>query len=272
MKRVFLHYNYNEETISVKRKITEILESNGVEITKQNPSLIVVIGGDGTMLSAIRKYYYKNIPFLGINTGNLGFLPTVCKDNLYEILELINSGKYRIPSYPLLKVDVETVKGEVITNYAFNEIVIKHLEPRLMKAKMFVNGKPFNYFAGDGFIISTPMGATGYAMWAGGVAMHCELPIYQITPLHPNDNSINSPLKSSLILPNETMLDFEINKAKYHEVLVACDGVRTTNDYIEKINVSISDKKVQIVRTLDYDYFQLYRNKIIDKKVKKDFF
>ncbi len=267
-----MHYNHNEQTVEVKRKIVDILTNNGFVVTKDNPDLIVTLGGDGTMLSAIRKYHYKNVPFLGINTGTLGFLPTVCRDELEKIVKILNDGEYRKQEYPLLQVNVKTVNGEEITNYAFNEIVIKHLEPRLMKAKLYIDNKPFNYFAGDGFIVSTPIGATGYAMWAGGVAMHCELPIYQLTPIHPNDNSVNSPLKSSLIVPDKTELDFDIEKGKYREVMVACDGVRTNNDYVDAIHVSVSDRKVNIIRTLDYDYFQLYRNKIIDKQVKKDFF
>ncbi len=272
MKKVQIHCNDNEETIMVKKQVSDFLNTNDFVITEDDPDLIVVLGGDGTMLSGIRKYYSKNIPFLGVNTGTLGFLPTVCRKDPEDVVTLLKSGDYTIKSYPLLKVDVETVQGEIITNYAFNEILIKHLEPRLMKAKMYINGKPFNYFAGDGFIISTPIGATGYAMWAGGVAMHCELPIYQLTPLNPNDNSVNSPLKSSLIMPNDTSLCFEITKAERREVMVACDGIRTTGDYVRSIKVSISDKTVKIIRQLDYDYFQLYRNKIIDKQVKHDFF
>ncbi len=272
MKRIQIHYNYNEQTLSVKRQVVELLKENGFEITSDDPELIVVIGGDGTMLSAIRKYYYKGVPFVGVNTGTLGFLPTICRTESEALIDILNSGEYRVQSYPLLQADVETVNGEIITRCAFNEILIKHLEPRLMKAKLYINDKPFNYFAGDGFIVSTPIGATGYAMWAGGVAMHCELPIYQLTPITPNDNSVNRPMKSSIILPEDTKLYFEIVKAEYREVMVACDGVRITGDYIKNIHINVSDKKVKIIRRLDYDYFQLYRNKIIDKQVKQDFF
>ncbi len=118
-----------------------------------------------------------------------------------------------------MKVQATTVNGDTLSSYAFNEILIKHLEPRLMEARMYINGKPFNYFTGDGFILSTPIGATGYAIWAGGVATHSELPVYQITPLNPNDNSVNRPLKASMVVPIDTVLDFKIVKQSAERLL-----------------------------------------------------
>ncbi len=137
-----------------------------------------------------------------------------------------------------------------------------------MEAKIFFDGKPFNYFTGDGFIVSTAIGATGYAIWAGGVATHSSLKLYQITPIHPNDNSVNRPLKTSMVVPLETVLSIDIVKAKKRKVIVACDGRNLTDDYISKINIKKSkNHKITILKTDEYDYFDLYKNKIIDKKI-----
>jgi NAD+ kinase len=219
------------------------------------------------MLSAIRMMRAMKVPFVGINTGTLGFLPSFHIDEIDRLIEVINTNTYNVQSYPLLKVICKTVNGQVIEKYAFNEILIKHLEPRLMEAMIYIDKEEFNYFTGDGFIISTPIGATGYAIWAGGVAMHSELPVYQLTPLNPNDNSVNRPLMSSIVLPIETSIDINIIKSNSREVIVACDGLKISNDYISEIHIMASHKAIEILRDKRYSYYDLYRRKIIDKNI-----
>ncbi len=267
MKRILIHHNDKKETIDVKQNLTEALIAHGFELTDENPDLIIVIGGDGTMLSAVREHRLQKIPFLGINTGSLGFLPSADPDDIDQVIEVISNENYQLQSYPLLEVKCRTVNGTIVSNYAFNEILINHIEPRLMEAKIYIDGKPFNYFTGDGFIISTPLGATGYAIWAGGVATHSELPVYQLTPIHPNDNSINRPLKTSMVVPIETEIDIEIIKAHSREVIVACDGIKVSNDFISELHIRASDREVSFLRIKDYSYFDFFKRKIIDKAV-----
>ncbi|MEA1976146.1 MAG: NAD(+)/NADH kinase [Bacillota bacterium] len=266
--RIFIHNNSKSESLKVKNELINFINKSELQIVKTNPELIIVIGGDGTMLSAIRKFRYKKIPFIGINTGTLGFLPSVLPKDIGKFIDIIKNKKYSKVHYPLLELTSETVNGEKISHYAFNEILIKHLQPKLMEAKISFNNKPFNYFTGDGFIISTAIGATGYAIWAGGVATHSSLELYQITPIHPNDNSVNRPLKTSMVVPIDTKLSIDVIKAKKRKVIVACDGYNVTDDYISKISIRKSkDHMITILKTDDYDYFDLYKNKIIDKKI-----
>lgn len=269
MRRILIHHNYKRESMAVKAKLLVLMAERGFQSVDEDPDVIVAIGGDGTMLSAVRDHRSKRTPFIGINTGSLGFLPNVRPDNMAGLLDALETHSYSIQSYPLLKVICKTVMGEQVESYAFNEILIKHLEPRLMEAKIFINGKPFNYFTGDGFIISTPIGATGYAIWAGGVATHSELPVYQLTPLNPNDNSINRPLKTSMVVPLETEIDFKIVKASSREVIVACDGCKVSNDYISELHIRASKREIRFLRLGEYDYFEFYKAKIIDKNISR---
>lgn len=267
MKRVLLHHNFKKESLKVKGKLVRKLVEANINIVEDNPDLVVVIGGDGTMLSAIRMMRQLKVPFVGINTGTLGFLPSFHINEIDSLIKVINQEHYILQSYPLLKVICKTVNGQVIEQYAFNEILIKHLEPRLMEAMIYIDKEEFNYFTGDGFIVSTPIGATGYAIWAGGVAMHSELPVYQLTPLNPNDNSVNRPLMSSIVLPIETSIDINIIKSNSREVIVACDGLKVSNDYISEIHIKASHKEIDILRDKKYSYYDLYRKKIIDKNI-----
>ncbi len=269
MKRILIHHNYKKDSMAVKRKLLELMAKRDFLSVDENPDVIVAIGGDGTMLSAVRDHRSKKVPFIGINTGSLGFLPNVRPDNITGLLDALDNHSYNIQSYPLLKVICKTVMGEEVASWAFNEILIKHLEPRLMEAKIFINGKAFNYFTGDGFIISTPLGATGYAIWAGGVATHSELPVYQLTPLNPNDNSINRPLKTSMVVPLETEIDFQVIKASSREVIVACDGCKVSNDYISELHIRASKREIRFIRLGEYDYFEFYKAKIIDKNISR---
>ncbi len=271
MKRILIHANYKKESLEARKILEKSIRKNGLKLSKENPDLILCIGGDGTMLSAIRKYRELNVPFVGLNTGTLGFLPGIDLKDIDTVAEKLKDGAYHVEEYPLLKVYCTTIRGESITGFAFNEVLIKHVSPRLMEAKVYINDKPFNYFTGDGFIVSTPIGTTGYAIWAGGVATHSSIKAFQITPLHPNDNSINRPMKTSMVVPLETKVDMNIVKAEKRKVIVACDGIKVSNDYISDIQVRASHEEIKILRLNEHDYFELYRTKIIDKQIKRSF-
>lgn len=272
MNRVLIHSNSRPVSRSVKEALVTLLEVHGKKIVDGDghPEVIVVIGGDGTMLSAIRKYKHLRVPYLGIDTGTLGFLTTIMPDHVERIFDVLDGKRHRVCSYPLLAVRIKTLGGEVYTEYAFNEMLLKHVEPKLMEAKIYVNDHPFNYFTGDGLIVSTPMGATGYAIWAGGAVVHSDLKVYQLTPLTPNDNSINRPISSSMIIPGETHLDVHVVNAHKRKVIVACDGIKLSNEYIEDIHIEVAkDLAIHVIRSDDFDYFDLFKRKIIDKNVQR---
>ncbi len=270
MNKVLIHHNTKADSMKVKKELIDLLESRGKAIVAVDPDVIIVVGGDGTMLSAIRKYKHLRIPFVGIDTGTLGFLTTIMPDNLEKIFDVLDKKNYRVMSYPLLMVNTKTLSGDVYTEFAFNEITIKHVEPKLMEAKVYLNAKPFNYYTGDGLIISTPMGATGYAIWAGGAVVHSDIPVYQITPLTPNDNSVNRPMSSTMIVPINTILDVNIIKAHKRKVIVACDGIKLSNEYIEDIHIKVAeDMTIDVIRSDEFDYFDLFKRKIIDKNIRR---
>lgn len=267
IKRVFVFHNKVKKSITVKNQVMNILRKHNFIITKNNPDLILVVGGDGTMLSAIRSHEELNVPFLGVNTGSLGFLPGLLPNEIDKLPELLSQEEHFYDEFPLLEVISTTISGKKIANYVFNEAVIKHYHPKMLEAHIYIDDKPFNYFTGDGLIFSTPIGTTGYAIWAGGAALHWNLPCYQITPLQPNDNRINRPLKNSIVIPADAKIRLKVVKAKYRSASVACDGLMASREYIEELEITTSQKKVRIIRGKKMSYYDLYRNKIIDKHI-----
>ena len=267
MNKIYLYYNNTAKTKRVKSDIIKILKKNNFILTKKDPDVILVIGGDGTMLNAIRHLQQKAGPFVGVNTGSLGFLPGVLPHEIDKLPEMLKSDHFITDELPLLEVVATTTAGKTLSGVAFNEINIRHFTPRLLEALLYFNGKPFNYFTGDGFIISTPVGATGYAIWAGAAAMHPSLKVYQVTPVHPNDNRINRPLKHSFVVPDDTKLTIEVIKPQRRTTMVSCDGEMFPENYLKTIEITRSQRKVKILKAKQDDYFDLFRNKIIDKNI-----
>lgn len=267
MKRIFVYSNKTKNSRHIKKEVITILEEAGFVVSKHAPDLIIVIGGDGTMLSSIRQFSKFNKPFLGVNTGTLGFLPGVLPFEIDKLPEMINNNCFELKEFPQIEVTSKTNKGEIIKKYAFNDVVIKHDKPTLMEALLYINNKPFNYFTGDGFIISTPVGTTGYAIWAGSSAVHYDLKAFHITPLNANDSRVNRPLKHSIVIPIDTQIDIRVIKAYKRNVQIACDGKNISDDYMAHISLKISDKLIKVLSSKEKDYFDHFRNKIIDKKI-----
>ncbi len=266
MKRILIHHNFKRASIAAKDKLIQLLNDASFDIVTEDPDLIVSIGGDGTMLNAIRKHRDKDKPFIGINTGSLGFLPTIASDDIEKFIDVIVGRDFYYDEYPLLKVTGETSKGESVSGYAFNEIVMKQADPRVMKAVIDIDDRRFNHFVGDGLIISTAIGTSGYAIWAGGAAMHPSLKGVQMLPINPNGNAIYSPLTTPIIVPLESKIDITIDNPKYSAIVVGCDGVKLSKYAMRHITVSQYDKPVRILRCEAFNYFALYKEKIIEKK------
>ncbi len=267
MKNILIHHNYKRETIKIKDRLIRLLNEEDINIVSKNPDLVVSIGGDGTMLNAIRKHFAEQVPFIGINTGSLGFLPTISSKNLNDFIDVIKNNMYTITKYPLLKVNVTTVKGEDLSCFAFNEVLIKQAEPRLMKATIAIDGQHFNDFTGDGLIVSTPVGSTGYAIWTNGAAIHPDVKCLQLVPMNPNDCAINHPVKTSIVLPERTIVGVKVKRPLYSAVVVGCDGVKVARHAAKSISVRIHDQPVQLLRCHPFNYFDLYSEKILLKKL-----
>lgn len=267
MQRIYVYTNRVKRSLQVKAQVMALLRKAGFVLTKSKPEVILVIGGDGTMLSAIRSLDHLNVPFLGVNTGSLGFLPGILPSEIDLIPSLLSEETFYTDTYPTLEVRARSLSGKEYVSHSFNEVLIKQHQPRLLEILVYLNDRPFNYYTGDGLIVSTPIGATGYAIWAGGAAIESSQQVFQLTPIHPNDNRINRPLKHSLIMPNTTKIDLKVVRPQHRSVLIAVDGVYLTEEYLSEISLRMSDRPVRILRAHDTTYFDLFRNKIVDKHI-----
>lgn len=222
--------------------------------------IIIALGGDGTILRTSRNLNNSNIPILGVNIGNLGFLSSV------ELLEFENAMKryiendYFVEDRMMLKCTLPYRDGyeEYI---ALNDIVVsKGTLARVVKYELHIDNKFYLDFTGDGLIIATPTGSTAYSLSAGGPIIYPNLDVIALTPICPLSLSMRT-----IVLDSKSEISISI-KSEHESIFLTPDGQRAIklNNY-EKILVSVSNRKCRLVKFNDYNYFSILRKKIISR-------
>ena len=233
----------------------------GLDNIKYNDlDIIIALGGDGTILRTSRNLNNSNIPILGVNIGNLGFLSSV------ELLEFENAMKryieddYFVEDRMMLKCTLPYREG--IEEYiALNDIVVsKGTLARVVKYELHIDNKFYLNFTGDGLIIATPTGSTAYSLSAGGPIIYPNLDVIALTPICPLSLSMRT-----IVLDSKSKISISI-KSEHESIFLTPDGQRAIklNNY-EKILVSVSDRKCRLVKFNDYNYFSILRKKIISR-------
>ena len=223
-----------------------------------------VIGGDGTLLGAVRGAAREGIPIIGVNQGGLGFLTTFSADEARSQFAALLGGDYRIAHRALL--DCKT--GPRHRDIALNDILIKNdANSRLVRLEVFANGKLVTDYYCDGVIFSTPTGSTAYNLAAGGPIIHPSAGVIAMTPICPHTLS-----NRTIIFRDDVKLSV-YNRSDDSRLLVAMDGQR--NSVITEgspIEISVSPLTLDLAQRRDYSHFEVMRAKLkwsggfLDKK------
>ncbi|NWF52256.1 MAG: NAD(+)/NADH kinase [Nitrospirae bacterium] len=220
--------------------------------------VIIVLGGDGTMLSTCRLVADKGIPVLGVNMGGLGFITEVQVNRLYETLERVISDECPIEERLMLNTKVRRV-GEIIAEYiVLNDVVInKAALARIIDLETYVNRSYVTTFKADGLIISTPTGSTAYSLSAGGPILYPTLDNIIITPICPHTLT-----NRSMVIPGDSTIEV-ILRSPTERVYLTMDGQVgfsvKQNDIIEVVKAPF---KTRLLIPCDRDYFQILRTKL----------
>ena len=173
---------------------TTVLDSPSLLARKVD--LLLVFGGDGTMLRAAREIAGSKTPILGINIGSLGFLTAVSSEELPQALVQVWDGRFKLESRHLLEATGETVAGR-ISQAALNDLVIgRGAASRLIELDVAVDGQPLTRYRCDGLIVSSPTGSTAYSLAAGGAIVFPTAAVLELAPICPHTLS-----NRSLIVP-----------------------------------------------------------------------
>jgi len=218
--------------------------------------ILVTIGGDGTILSAIRSEYKKEKPILGIHAGKLGFLAEADIENCREVLKSIKKSEFRIEARSLFEIDLsdDRKKKYICTN----EIVIdRGKSARTMKADVYENNMLVNRYEGDGLIVSTANGSTAYSLSAGGPIIYPSLDLITITPICSHSLSTRTIVLSG---NSDIIIDFPDERISRTLTIDGQVDFEIGDDM--KINISTSKKKVHFLLTKESNYFNKLRNKM----------
>lgn len=233
----------------------EGVESIALNDMTQHADLVIVIGGDGTMLGVARSVVDANIPLVGINQGRFGFLADLNIDSMLKNVELILKGDFLEDKRILLQADIIRSKAKIYDSFALNDVVVKS-SLRLIELEVYIDNKFVHRQRSDGIITSTPTGATAYALSAGGPILHPSLDAISIVPINPHTLS-NRPIA---VNGNSSI---EIKIIHLDDAYVSIDGqIKFPLDLRDVIKIQKSKQTVSILHPKDYCYFEMLRNKL----------
>lgn len=225
--------------------------------------LVIVIGGDGTMISAARLIGKKRIPVLGINFGFLGYLTEYTPETIFPALEVVLSGKYRVDVRMKLETIVYRDDEEVLRADVINDCVLtKNMLARLVPLHCEIDGQFVSVFHADGLIISTPTGSTAYSLSAGGPIIHPAMGAVVITPICPHTLT-NRPL----VVSDESEIELTLSGARgtvnVEDVFLTLDG-QTGCAVLpgDRVIIRKSDSVLMLVEPDNQNYFKLLRDKL----------
>ncbi|MEQ1598788.1 MAG: NAD(+) kinase [Methylotenera sp.] len=220
-----------------------------------NVDLAIVMGGDGTMLSAARVLMNSDIPLVGINRGRFGFLTDLRAEDMLTEIDRILAGQYQIESRMLLIASVYRGNKLIHQGVAFNDVVVKS-GLRLIELEVQIDGKFVHKQRSDGLILSTPTGTTAYSLSAGGPILHPNLYAIALVPISPHTLS-NRPIAV------HSASKIEVTLVQIDEAQVSYDGqFQLALELGDKILVQRAEQSIALLHPSEYCYFEMLRNKL----------
>jgi NAD+ kinase len=269
---------HKKETFEIIRELSDWLEKRDVKVyvekefgaiinhpnsipyaeLPESVDMVLVFGGDGTLLRVSRLVSKYGIPILGVNLGRLGFLTEITIDELYPMMEYVLSGKYEIEKREMLYATIHRW-GEWIGNYVvLNDVVInKGAVARVIDLAIYVNASHITTFKADGIILSTPTGSTAYSLSAGGPIVYPTLPLTIITPICPHTLT-----DRPLVVSNEATIRVRV-LTDTPDVYLTLDGQVGVNLMMDDIvEVKKADISVKLIKSPFRDYFTVLKTKL----------
>lgn len=243
---------------AIESEIFENLADLEKEENIKGTELLLVVGGDGSLLITARRVAKWGIPILGINLGRLGFLTEVNEDEAFDVLAQILSKPLCISRRMMLRATLIRDGKEILKADVLNDVVVnKAILARIVDVAVYVGDRYITTYNGDGIIIATPTGSTGYALSAGGPIVYPMMENFLVVPICPHTLT-----DRPLMLPPFEPITIEL-VAKDKDAWLTLDGQEGTElKYKDKIIVKQSPYYTYLVRKPDKNYFDILREKL----------
>ena len=231
---------------------------NYIDKSQRNIDYIICFGGDGTILDAATLVKSTEIPIVGINTGRLGFLATISKNEISTLMYYLINKEYRLSNRTLLEIQAENTKFSF--PFALNEISVSSKEnSSMINIQVFLNNKYLNTYWADGLIISTPTGSTGYSLSCGGPIVMPKSNNFIITPIAPHNLNVRP-----LVVSDKNVIHLKIiDNNNSRKFLLSMDS---RNEYLKKgtsVTIKKANYNIKLLELLSTTYSQTIREKLL---------
>jgi len=220
---------------------------------------LITVGGDGTILRAVTYVRENNIPIVGINTGRLGFLATIQKNNISKAIDLIVNNKYVIKERSLLCVSTKPeIENLTEVNFALNEVSVSRKNTASMiNIKTYIDGEYLTTYWADGLIIATPTGSTGYSLSCGGPIIMPSAKSFALTPIAPHNLSARP-----LVVPDDSEITYTVS-GRENKFFLSLDTRITTIDNHTEVRIEKADFTLKMVQISEQSFLKTLRSKLL---------
>ncbi|MDQ6989723.1 MAG: NAD(+)/NADH kinase [Mariprofundaceae bacterium] len=223
----------------------------------QHVELMVVLGGDGTLLQTGRCFVGSNVPILGINLGRLGFLTDTPLGSMLDVMQEVLAGQFKIKHHFALQVEVLRDHQTINKGIAMNDVVLQRNDhPRMIEFEMYAREQLVFRLRADGLVLATPAGSTAYALSAGGAILHPEIDAISVVPICPHTVS-NRPI----MLPANDMIELRLLDSPAHAALNLDGQVHSTLAKGDRVCVQKAGT-INLVYLAHWHYFDMLRSKL----------
>ncbi len=264
LSRLIAYLQSKDLTVMMDEVTSELMENASVEVgTRMQLSgscdLVVVVGGDGSMLNAAKSVASEGVPVIGINRGKLGFLTDILPDEIESQLDDVLAGNFTVENRFLLDVGLNDGKEKKSLGSALNDVVLHPGKAaQMIEFELFVDDKFVYSQESDGLIVATPTGSTAYSLSAGGPIMHPDLDAIVLVPMYPH--SLNS---RPIVIDGDCEIKLVVAAKESLQPQLSCDGdVRYTASAGDEFFVTKNAVPLKLIHPPKHSFYQACRSKL----------
>lgn len=256
----------DDRSNKIKNTMKQYLTEFDLEYSKEEPDLVISVGGDGTFLEAFHRYQHRldKTAFIGVHTGHLGFYTDYTPEEVEKLIIEIAKTPFQTIEYPLLEVIIRSKTDDKEDRLlALNEAMIKTADGSSVVFDVEIKGEHFETFRGDGICLSTPSGSTAYNKALGGAILHPSFEAIQLTEMASINNRVFRTIGSPLILPkHHTCM---LRPMRDSSFMISLDHFTKTYSNVKSIQCRVAKEKVRFARFRQFPFWNRVRDSFVSE-------
>lgn len=262
IKKIKLFVNHNKESEKIALRVIKKLEQKGFLVVEDNYDLAIAIGGDGAFLRMVKETNFNsNICYVGINTGTLGFLQEISKNNIDGFVNKLKSKDFKMEYISIQETTIKTRK-DLDCFLSLNEIVVRDRDLNTTMLNIKIDEVLLEKFVGDGILIATSTGTTAYNLSFGGSIVYPTFHTLELTPIAPLNSKAYRVLTNSVIIPENKVVILTPLKEK-ENLLITVDGENKIYEDVLEIRTVVNQKRISCLRMKEYNFINIIQEKFL---------